>query len=319
MIMKKYVLAVMVVLGMVSFEKQPDSRAVLYSSLDTAYAEEILRASPSLKDVKIVSDTEGAKSSGLINRLSAERNRPVADVFLSGDPMRSAYLERHEIGKIYEGRERAARFRMLIINTERALGERPSSTLDLALPEFAKLSCIANPQFGTTSMHVAVLLEQYGEERVKKFLVDFVKNGGTIVASNGEVKRRVSSGEYAYGLTDSDDVSVAISDGKPVEYKILDLETIGAVAIPVTAVVINGCPHPEKARMLADYLTSKETEKILATSLAAHFPIISSAEKPSSFPFSYSQVKVASSDYNKLSVLMESFQPWLDKWVAEYR
>ena len=69
------------------------------------------------------------------------------------------------------------------------------TTLDLAKPEFAPHACLANPQFGTTSMHLAALLDHYGEAQIKQFLEDFITNGGSLVASNGEVKRRVGSGE----------------------------------------------------------------------------------------------------------------------------
>ena len=175
--------------------------------------------------------------------------------------MRTAFLKKAAIGAPYQGREVAARFRMVIINREReSLKERPTTTLDLAKPEFASHGCLANPQFGTTSMHLAVLLEYYGAARTKQFLQNFIANGGTLVASNAEVKRRVGSGEFIYGLTDSDDVSVALSDGKPIDYLISDQETFGAIAIPVTAVVIHDAPNPNKAAELAEYLTSSAVE-----------------------------------------------------------
>jgi len=293
-------------------------RPTLYSSLDRIYSENLL--ADSHLNVQLVGDTEAAKSTGLINRLVAEKNRPIADVFLSGDPMRTAYLEMAGIGEAYKDREVAARFRMVIVNKDReSLKERPLTTLDFAKPKFARNACIANPQFGTTSMHLAVLLDRYGEEQTQQFLNDFVANGGTLVASNGEVKRRVGSGEFIYGLTDSDDVSVALSDGKPVDYLIPDQATFGAIAIPITVVVIHNAPHPEKALQLADYLTSSHAEQVMAKSLAAHFPVLTPTQRPSGFDFSYAEINVAQLNYAQLAHALEKFQPWLDKWVASNR
>jgi iron(III) transport system substrate-binding protein len=316
--MKTHLLLLLAVVIFLTFGCTKSKQLTLYSSVDRSYSEQLLDGIS--EEVHLVGDTESAKSTGLINRLLAERNRPVADVFLSGDPMRTAFLEKKNIGKAYKDREVAARFRMVIINKEQeSLKERPASILDFAKPEFAPYACLANPQFGTTSMHLAVLLDYYGEERTKQFLNNFIANGGTLVASNGEVRRRVSSGEFIYGLTDSDDVSVALSDGKPVDYLIPDQETFGGIAIPIAAVVIHNAPHPEKALALAEYLTSSQIEQVMAESLAAHFPVLTPTQQPSAFNFSYSQVKVAQLDYEKLVNALAKFQPWLDEWVASNR
>ena len=50
----------------------------------------------------VVSDTEKAKSSGLLNRLIEEKDRPQCDVFLSEDPVRSAVLKKKEISEAYQ-------------------------------------------------------------------------------------------------------------------------------------------------------------------------------------------------------------------------
>ena len=65
-------------------------------------------------------------------------------------------------------------------------------------------------------MHVAALFEVLGEERTRSFFQGFIANGGKILSSNGEVRRRVSNGEFAVGVTDSDDAAVARTEGAPV-------------------------------------------------------------------------------------------------------
>ena len=59
--------------------------------------------------------------------------------------------------------------------------------MDLLDPRFKDQACIANPLFGTTSMHAAALFSILGEQEAKAFFDKFVENGGKILSSNGEV------------------------------------------------------------------------------------------------------------------------------------
>jgi iron(III) transport system substrate-binding protein len=52
--------------------------------------------------------------------------------------------------------------------------------------------CVANPLFGTTSMHAAALFETMGEEEAKE-VFGLRANGVKMLSSNGEVKRRVAA------------------------------------------------------------------------------------------------------------------------------
>ncbi len=66
---------------------------VAYTSVDDIFARPIaekFEQETGIK-VKLVTDTEETKSTGLLNRLIAENKRPRADVFWSGDPIRAAF------------------------------------------------------------------------------------------------------------------------------------------------------------------------------------------------------------------------------------
>ena len=56
--------------------------------------------------------------------------------------------------------------------------------MDLLDPRFRGKACIANPLFGTTSMHAAALFAVLGEEKAKAFFEGFTANGGTMLSSN---------------------------------------------------------------------------------------------------------------------------------------
>lgn len=315
-----------VVLLLTSCGEQGTARhVVLYSSIDEGYAREVIARFEELNGIRVdlVSDTEAAKSTGLVNRLLAEKERPVADVFWSGDPMRATALSRAGIGMVVALPQPvvAARVRMIIINNTQAGPETqwPRGILDLARADIAPKACLANPLFGTTSMHLAALFERLGDEKAKAFLREFTANGGRMLASNGEVRRRVSSGEFAFGLTDSDDVSVAIADGKPVTYLVPDLEEWGAIVIPTVPVLIRSCPHPDEARELTEFLVSPEVEAILAASTAAHFPGNPSVEPPAVFgSLRIGNFKVAPLDPEAVSRRMEALQDgFLRDWASE--
>ena len=58
---------------------------------------------------------------------------------------------------------------------------------------------MANPLFGTTSMHAAALFQSLGDDEAKQFFQSLVDNRVKILSSNGEVRRRVANGEFAVG------------------------------------------------------------------------------------------------------------------------
>jgi iron(III) transport system substrate-binding protein len=232
--------------------------------------------------VDIVTDSEAAKSTGLVQRLIAEKAKPMADAFWSGDAMRAFKLETAGVG-VMPATIGPSRVRLIVFNTRLiAAAEAPKRIEDLAAPAFAKRACIANPLYGSTSMHAASMLQSLGRERAQKFLTDFSANGGRMVASNGEVKRRVATGEFALGITDSDDVAVALGEGKTLGFVVPDQgpEDIGAVMIPAVPVLIKAAPHAANAEALVRFLASFEAQRLLAESDAEFLPTLAGISKP---------------------------------------
>ena len=77
---------------------------VVYSSVDEEFARPLAEQFEKATgiEVKLISDTEKAKSSGLLNRLLEERERPQCDVFLSEDPVRAAVLKKKGLSAPYQ-------------------------------------------------------------------------------------------------------------------------------------------------------------------------------------------------------------------------
>jgi len=195
-------------------------------------------------------------------------------------------------------------------------GQEPTSVMDLLAPRFKGKACIANPLFGTTSMHAAALFAVLGEDNAKAFFEGFSTNGGTMLSSNGEVRRRVAAGEFAVGITDTDDVNVARLEGKPVGMVYPDANGMGMLIIPNCAVLIANGPHPDAGRRFIDYLLRPETEKALAESEAAQIPVRPGVPVPEVVP-SIERLKPMAVNYTTLAGLLETLSSgYLQEWVA---
>lgn len=72
---------------------------VVYTSTDQVFSEPVLKKFEEETgiEVKAIFDTEETKSTGLVNRLIAEKNRPKCDVFWSNDVLRVEILKQKGI------------------------------------------------------------------------------------------------------------------------------------------------------------------------------------------------------------------------------
>lgn len=330
----------MILLALVSGCSESESpeaaeQVVVYTSVDEVFARPIAErfTKDTGIDVKLVPDTEETKSTGLLNRLIAEETRPVADVFWSGDPVRAAILKDKGVSAAYrspraEGLPQrysdpdghwtgfSARARVLMYNTDKVPDNRVlRSVMALLDPQFKGEVAIANPLFGTTTMHAAALFQGLGHNKAKQFFMDFIANGGVILSSNGEVRRRVSAGEFAVGLTDTDDFNVARVEGQSVSAVYPDQQGMGTLIIPNCAVLIKGAPHVKTAKQFIDYLLRPETEQLLAESEAAQMPVRASISVPEHVR-ELKSLKPMNVDYTRLADTMERISTgFLNDWV----
>ncbi len=305
---------------------------VVYTSVDQIFSEPVLRRFEDETGVRVrtVYDTEETKSTGVLNRLIAEAENPQADVFWSGDPVRPFLLidrglvepylspRAQEIPQGFKAPDGswtgfAARARVLLVNRER-LGDRPvpRSVRDLVDPQWRGQAAIANPVFGTTTMHVAAWFSVWGEDEAKAFVAALKENQVRIASSNGEVKRLVVAGEVTFGLTDTDDAFVAMQSGAPVEVVYPDQNGMGTLVMPTVVVCLRGGPNPEPARRLIDYLLSAGAEAQLAES-AAHMPLRSDVPHPAHIR-TVGELRSMQVDYRDVARRMEEIQPWLRRW-----
>ncbi len=315
------------------------SEVIVYTSVDDVFARPIAQQFERQTGIRVrlVPDTEETKSTGLLNRLIAERARARADVFWSGDPVRTAILKNRGVSEAYRSGQAAglpaafrdpdfhwigfsARVRVLLYNTRRiAPGRAPRSVMLLADPQYRDLGCIANPLFGTTSMHAAALFQVLGERRARDFFERMQANGVRVLSSNGEVRRAIGAGECGFGVVDTDDAAEARRDGKPVATVFPDQDGMGAVVVPNAVMLVKGAPHPDQGRRFIDFMLSPATETALAASDAAQLPLRPGIKVPAGMVgvTSFHAMKL---DYARLATKLDVISHgFLKAWVDSSR
>src|SRR5260221_8352979 len=126
-------------------------RFFLYVGEDQVFSEPILRDFERDTGIRVMAvyDTEEAKSTGVMNRLLAEKNNPQADMYWANEPIRAAVLKQQGIATAYRSPNAegipadfkdaqgywtgfSARARVLIVN--QTVSDKPKSITSYADP-----------------------------------------------------------------------------------------------------------------------------------------------------------------------------------------
>jgi len=299
-----FVLFIPVLMSTIGCGGQKASEVIVYTALDEMYSRPILEDFEKATGIRVrpVYDTEASKTTGLRTRLAAEKNRPRADVFWNNEVAQTIVLKNEGVLEPYRSpaainipeafRDKdgywtglAARGRVIIYNTD-LVAQPPTSIQDFLKPEWRGKAAIGKPLFGTTATHAAALFAVWGEERTKVFFRALIDNEVAVLEGNATVRDRVAAGDFAFGLTDTDDANGAIEDGLPARWLFPDQQDgqMGTLIIPNTVALIKGAPHPEAAKKLIDYLLSPEVETRLAGMRSIQIPLNPAVKAPKGVP-----------------------------------
>lgn len=280
---------------------------VLYTSVDDFLVRPIIEQFELESGVKVmlVTDTEATKTTGLVERLRAEKDAPRADVWWSSESLGTQLLARDGILEPFIPRATsefaqgwpgglkaddgtwygfAQRARVIVYSTNRfSKSTAPKTLRDMANSEHIGRIGMARPQFGTTRTHLAYLIATEGEEATRLWLANLVGNGVKLYDGNASVVRAVAFGEIDFGLTDTDDVLAGKANSWPVEmaFEVADkpnarvsgLPSKGALVIPNTVAKVRGGPNPNQSTRLINFILSADTERALAKSTSGNIPI----------------------------------------------
>lgn len=310
-------------------------QVVVYTSVDQPFSEPLLKAFEQQSGIQVrpVYDVEAAKTTGLVNRLIAEKGRPQADVFWNSEVVRTIVLKRQGVlapfrSPAAEGvpaRFRdpdgywtgfAARARVLLVNTNLVKdGAVPNSILQLAEAQWRGRVALPYPLFGTTSAYVGAIFLVMGDENARGYFRKLKENGVQIVDGNAGSRDRVAAGDVAVGFTDTDDANVAIQAGKPVRIVYPDQEGFGTLVIPNTVSLVAGCPHPEAGKELVNYLLTTMVEERLAAMESAQIPLRLGVKTPANVR-PLSAIKMMQVDYDRLADKLEEAMKFAQETFA---
>lgn len=238
---------------------------VVYTSQDQIYAQKILTDFTRETGIRVLPlfDSESAKTTGLMNRIIAERLRPQCDVFWSNEEMMMRKLGRRGLLAEAPIVSFGYRSRRLIVNTNFIEPDAlPIDLKQLAAPKWKGRVAIAYPLFGTTAAHFMSLRAAWGKDVWEQWCRDLVKNKVLILDGNSAVVRLVGMGEVWLGLTDFDDAVVGLRKQLPI--KMLPRTQEFSVIANSVALIRNG-PNPQNARRFQEYLQRRQTqERLLA-------------------------------------------------------
>ena len=278
----------------------PADTVVVYCSVDIGFAEPILDDFARETGIKVHRqfDTEAGKTTGLLNKLLAERRNPRADVWWSSEVFGTMQLAAEGVLDAYrpttaddvprqyrdpDGRWTAfgLRGRVLAYDPKRTRAEDlPRRWCDLVDPKYKGRVAMADPRFGTTRGHMATLLLLWGEPALTRFYEGLNENGFRRSDGNSHSVLMLVRGVVDFAATDTDDVIVAQQRGDSVAMVYPDLDApggkrplAGTLWIPCSVALVKGAPHGAAARKLIDYLASARIEERLYASDSRNVPV----------------------------------------------
>ncbi len=283
------------------------AEVVLYTSADEALARKVARRFEERSGlrVKLVTDTEATKTTGLVERLIGEKDRPRADVWWSNEIAGTIRLSRAGVLSAWTSAAGAdvpggwptwltskdstwhgfaLRSRVIAFNTNTVTkSQAPTKLRDLTRERWRGRVGMARPEFGTTRNQLGYLVSAHGEGAVREWLIALRDNGLVLYNGNAAVVQGLAVGEIDVGLTDTDDVWLARKAGKPVDlvYETADgprerftgLPSAGALLIPNTLGRVRAGPNGQNGARLAEFLMSAEVEELLALDESRHVPV----------------------------------------------
>lgn len=269
---------------------------MLYSAADREVASPIVAAFQRRHvgtKVMATFDVESTKTVGLITRIENEAAQPRCDLFWNNEILHTLRLEQAGLLQAVSWSVPsnwpkpmrssngtwiafAARARVLLVNRELLPDESqwPNSVMNLADPRWQQRAAVALPLFGTTATHFTVLQTKLGHDKASEWF-RAVKQNALVLSGNKQVAQAVSSGQIAFGLTDTDDALIEIDNGLPVSIVFPDQQSdqLGAVLIPNTLCVLKKSQHPVAATALGNYLLSEDIEGRLAMGPGGNIPV----------------------------------------------
>ena len=304
-------------------------KVVIYASVDEGNAKKILDAFSA--QTGIIAEFVHLSSGPAMARITAEANNPQADVWL-GAPSENHVVLKEEgltIPYISAAMDKLApsfkdpdgywrSFYMnpmaLAVNTEalkKAGATKPTSWQDLLKPEYKDLIQMPTPQSsGTAYAIITTLVAIMGEDEAFEYMKKLNPIIQTYTSSGTGPSKGVAVGQAAIGIQFTPAFFEFIDQGYPLEV-IFPSEGVGFEAPAVS--IIKGAKNIESAKILIDWLVSKDGQDVLSKEKTYFYPVIPEAELSKGMP-AFSELKTIVVDKQWAG---ENKKRLVDRWVNE--
>ena len=274
--MKKIFLIVSVIAS-ITFSTAPTiaaEKVTVYTAVPQVFIDELVPMFEKQTGINV--EIIKAGSGELLNRLTAEAARPMADVLWSVDssvvdfnPTLFEVYAPAGTDALLEGisdSEKASPFSAVvmafIVNESKLDGlPIPQSWLELSDPKYDDyISSAKANRSGSSYIQLATVLQGYGEERgweiYKGLLANYVLSD-----SSGAVPRFVNDGELAIGVTLEDAVLRFMQGGGPVQ---IVYPSDGTAFHADAMALVAGAPNEGNGKAFLDFMMSSEAQTIVA-------------------------------------------------------
>lgn len=304
-------------------------KVVIYASVDEGNAKKILDAFSAQTGIK--AEFVHLSSGPAMARITAEANNPQADVWL-GAPSENHVVLKEEgltIPYVSAAMEKLApsfkdpdgywrSFYMnpmaLAVNTEaleKAGATKPTSWQDLLKPEYKDLIQMPTPQSsGTAYAIITTLVAIMGEDEAFEYMKKLNPIIQTYTSSGTGPSKGVAVGQAAIGIQFTPAFFEFIDQGYPLEV-IFPSEGVGFEAPAVS--IIKGAKNIESAKILIDWLVSKDGQDVLSQEKTYFYPVVPEAELSKGMP-AFSELKTIVVDKQWAG---ENKKRLVDRWVNE--
>ncbi len=272
---------------------------VIYSGRREQFVTPVLEDFEQLTGIRVRLLSGSATS--FAHRITEERRRPQADIFLANDAGIMEYLRRQGVLQPVEvlGVDRvsekfragdhswvglSARARVLMYNKE-LIGEdeMPRSLFDLTAPRYSGRFAITRAGNSSLVSHMAAVRAARGDSGMKDFIRGVLANDPPVTSGHTDIRRMVGAGEIEFGLVNCYYFRLQLDEDRNnnvgVVYPDQDEGQPGTFVNVAGAAFIDGAPNYENALKLLEYLLQPQQLQRFSD-ISRETPILPDAEHP---------------------------------------
>lgn len=267
----------------VSHAQTASKKLVVYCPHPLVFIEPIVKKFEAATGIQ--TEVVAAGTGELLKRVEAESSNPLGDVMWGGtlsvldpskkffeayqSPEAAAFVDEAKVpdGKITGFTQVPS---VIMVNTKLIGNIKVEGYQDLLNPALKGKIAFADPSKSSSSFeHLVNMLYAMGKGDPDKgwgYVQDLAKNlGGKLLSGSSAVYKGVADGEYTVGLTFEEGAATYVKSKAPV--KIVYMSE-GVISKADGTAIIKGAKNLENAKKFVDFVSSKETQTLIAAELS---------------------------------------------------